>query len=102
MFLGHDGRNSLKTIWKHPIKITDTQDVFMPVGSRLLSVQQQYGQWQSWWEVPDTEAPAMRTTVSVIGTGNPVTHDPGRYVCTAQEFDLPFCWHFYTDDGAKS
>ena len=92
----------MKTIWKFPIKITDTQDVFMPRGSRLLSVQQQYGEWQGWFEVPDTTAPDMRIRVSVIGTGNPVAHDPGRYVCTTQDSKLPVVWHFYTDDGVGS
>jgi len=92
----------MKTIWKHPIEITDMQDVFMPHGSRLLSVQQQRGEWQGWFLVPDTAAPAMRITVNVVGTGNPVTRDLGRYVCTSQDSRLKAVWHFFADEGPVS
>ena len=92
----------MKTIWKHPIEITDIQSVPMPAGSRLLSVQQQHGEWQGWFEVPNTLAPDAQFRVFVLGTGNPITMDIGRYVCTAQDSKLGAVWHFYTDDGEWS
>jgi hypothetical protein len=105
----------MKTIWKHPIKITDIQNVSMPTGSRLLSVQQQsihplggIGEeapptWQGWFEVPDTEAPKERTRIATVGTGNPFPPgDHWRYACTTQHLESGLCWHFYTDDGAGS
>jgi hypothetical protein len=105
----------MKTIWKHPIKITDYQSVFMPEGSRLLTVQEQFSHhlggigdeapptWQSWWMVPDTTAPAMRTEVITVGTGNPFPRgDQWRYVCTTQHQLSGLCWHFFSDDGARS
>ena len=65
----------MKTIWKYPIAMTDVQNVTMPVGAEILSVQPQGGELQLWAIVDPEAAPEFRV-IECVGTGHWM-HDVG-------------------------
>ena len=80
----------VRTIYKYAIEITDRQEVSIPFGAKLLTVQFQARIPFLWAEV-DTAMPVIPFSIAVYGTGNPC--DGGRYISTAQQDGL--VWHFY-------
>lgn len=64
--------NMIRTIWKYPLKVTDTQDVMMPEGADILTAQMQ-GVTLCLWALVNPDAPKQRREIEVLGTGNPAT-----------------------------
>jgi hypothetical protein len=60
---------------------------------KVLSIQQQNGQWCVWVEVGLEDGVTARLRLVVVGTGRPVPADAGDHIATVQ--DGPWCWHFY-------
>lgn len=86
-----------KTIWKFPIVITDLQTVPLPDGAKVLTVAEQRGDLCLWAEV-NPDAPKVKRTFEVFGTGHPMHTDMGverGYVGTAQTEGGSFVWHVY-------
>lgn len=74
----------MKAIWKYEIKTTDAQSVEMPLGAKILTVQEQFDNPCIWCLV-DTEAKKAFRELRVIGTGHPIEDDfTGIYVGTYQ------------------
>jgi len=61
----------MNTIWKFPLTITDQNEIEMPKGAELLTVQMQHGEPQLWASV-DPQAPKVSRRIMVHGTGHPV------------------------------
>lgn len=61
----------MNTIWKFPLVITDQNEIEMPKGAELLTVQLQHGEPQLWASV-DPSAPKVRRRIMVHGTGHQV------------------------------
>ena len=71
----------MKTIWKFTIQ--PSCEIIMPVGAKLLDVQEQHGEAQLWALVdPNAEKETRRFTF--YGTGHDVSDDPGTYIGTFQ------------------
>lgn len=95
-------------IWKFPLRQIAVQELLMPVGARVLTVQHQakgmtgsdtYG-WhlnaQLWAEVnPDGEG--ERRTIAMVGTGSPMPGPRDRWVYVATVQHDGFVWHYYID-----
>jgi hypothetical protein len=82
-------------IWKYTLAITDTQDIEMPSGARILSVANQNGELCLWALVPTANATKTRC-IEIIGTGNPISpnHEASRrFIGTA--VINPFVWHVF-------
>ncbi len=58
------------TIYKYPLLILDEQDIEMPIGAGILTVQMQSGQ-PCLWALVDTERPMSKRKVLIRGTGHP-------------------------------
>lgn len=83
----------MKTIYKYQLEITDEQEVALPLGAQILSVQMQNG-ILCLWAFVDSEAYPIARTIRVFGTGNPFpelgTH---QHLGTVQQ--PPCVWHVF-------
>lgn len=68
----HYNRNKMKSIWKYPLGVTDIQDVPMPIGAEVLSVQIQHGM-PCIWAIVDTAGKTEHRVFKMYGTGHPLT-----------------------------
>ncbi len=69
-------------IFKYPLRIDAQQELDLPVGARVLTVQLQDGK-PCLWALVDEDAEVETITIEMIGTGHPV-YDPGKYLGTVQ------------------
>lgn len=60
-----------RRIFKYPLKAQDSQEVELPYGAQILSVQAQRDDVYV-WALVDPIAPTYLQTFYVIGTGNPI------------------------------
>lgn len=83
-------------IWKWTLQIADTQQVQMPRGAQLLSVQMQGGAPQL-WALVNEKAPTEPRTFATYGTGNPMPEllDYGRFVSTYQLHSGSLVFHVF-------
>lgn len=82
-------------IYKYPLRLTDTQNVVMPRGARILTVQMQNAVPTLWAEVDPTDSVGEQRHITIIGTGNGHTSPHSLYLGTVQ--DGPFVWHVFED-----
>ena len=61
----------MKTIWKYPLAITDSQEIRVPAGALALSVQMQ-GDIPCLWVLVDPTADRDLWRITTVGTGHPV------------------------------
>lgn len=80
-------------IWKYELRITDEQELEMPMFSEILSVADQHGSL-CLWAAGDTKLPKVKRTIEIIGTGNPIK-DPGwrKFIGTVSMGS--FVWHVF-------
>ena len=86
------------TIWKYVLKLTDVQDIEIPHGSILLSVQTQNEDPCLWVLVYDTEAEKEVIRLRTIGTGHNITADdfnPKDFLGTYQLRNGAFVAHVF-------
>ena len=83
------------TIWKYPLSPREVQDLSMPDGAEILTVQTQKEQVCLWAKV-DPQAPKVIRTFGVFGTGwEIVTTASMRYIGTVQLEDGDFVYHVF-------
>lgn len=73
----------MKVIYKYPIACTDSQNVFMPTGCKILTVQNQKG-IICIWALVDTNAPSECVKIRILATGQPIDNDCLEYLGTVQ------------------
>ena len=74
----------MKKIYKYRIEATDDQNIEMPVGAKILTVQNQYG-IPCIWAMVDTNAEKERVHIKVYGTGHTIQDsDRLEYIGTFQ------------------
>ena len=81
----------MRSIWKYPLKVTSAQDIEMPDGARILSVQMQGEQPCLWAEV-DPNQVRERRKFFVAATGGPAP-ERAQYLGTFQ--NGAFVGHVY-------
>lgn len=81
-------------IWKWEIEVTDSQEVMMPQGAKLLDVQLQHGQCCI-WALCDEQAPKAPRKIAIYGTGNAIPDEPGEYIATLQERGGALVFHAF-------
>lgn len=82
----------MKTIWKYKILPIDVQDIEIPIGSALLSVQVQNDEPCLWALIYDTNAEKETIRIRTIGTGHQIDDT---------DFDVKdFLGTFQLNDGA--
>lgn len=81
------------TIWKFPLKLTDSQFVEMPDDAHILCVKMKNGVLTMWAQVNPTFTKRYYQ-VLIVGTGNPAPEpERGQYIDSV--FDGPFVWHVF-------
>ena len=83
-----------KAIWKFMINITDTQEIPMPIGAEILTVQSQCGTPCLWARVSPGFKKENRTII-MIGTGHSIRHETGRYIGTFQIDNGALVFHVF-------
>ena len=86
-------------IWKHDLKMIDSQDVLIPRGSKILTAQIQRGELQLWFACNESEN-LERRRVHVVGTGNPMPDNLGEYISTFQLYGGDLVFHVFVEEAA--
>jgi hypothetical protein len=83
------------TIWKFPIKVTESQYVEMPVGAKVLTVQTQCNlPWL--WALVDEDAPKSIRAIDIFGTGFEIPKNyTGKYIGTFQLLGGATVFHLF-------
>jgi hypothetical protein len=84
----------MKTIYKYELAIDDTQELMLPEGAEILTVQMQDG-YPRLWALVDPHAPKKRRYIDIYGTGHPVGDKHGQYLGTFQEHGGQLVWHVF-------
>lgn len=81
----------MKTIWKFHLKEERQQTIAMPIGSRILCVQEQVG--LTMWAEVDPSAAKEERCVEIFGTGHDLNEAERTYIGTVM--GGPYVWHLY-------
>lgn len=83
-------------IYKWQIETTDIQDVTVPKGTKILTVQTQKHTPCIWGLVPQDSTEGEDITLRVIGTGHPIENaDELEYIGTYQIHDGQLVFHVF-------
>lgn len=86
-------------IWKWPLAVTDVQKISVPKGAQILTAQVQ-GDTLSVWALGDTDVETEERLIRVIGTGNPIPTNPGKFIATVQLYGGGLVFHIF--DGGPT
>lgn len=93
----------MKTIWKYPLDITDSQVLTIPKGAHFLSVIEQ-SDIPVLYALVNPSLPTEQTEVLIRGTGHPIdeAHLP-RYVFlgTVGTHSGTLVWHIFVESRSK-
>ena len=73
----------MQTIYKYPLQLTDEQEIHMPKGAKILTIQTQKGYPCLWVQVDDKQPQTPRTIIT-RGTGHPIPDSTLLYLGTYQ------------------
>lgn len=85
-----------KRIWKYQLHTTDTQNLTMPVGAEILTVQTQNG--PCLWVLVDPDAEMEKRTIETFGTGHAIPDTPvgeRKYIGTYQLHNGALVFHVF-------
>lgn len=82
-------------IWKATLEMKDSQNIVVPLGADILTVQLQKGQPTVWFICDDTTPMKSFKTINIYGTGQPLPNEPGRYIATFQLQDGDLVFHAF-------
>lgn len=84
----------MRTVYKYPLELTDSQILHLPSSAKPLSVQLQGNQLCLWADVPAGQFVVEKEVViTIVGTGHPIPPGAVNYLGTVQQG--PFVWHVY-------
>lgn len=77
-----------KIIYRYPLLVTDYQEVLMPIGAEILTIQTQ-GENPSLWALVDpNESNVESRSIEMFGTGHPIADDLNIYHHYISTFQL--------------
>jgi hypothetical protein len=85
-------------ILKYPLRLTDQQDVVMPVGADIFTAKMQSGTLWLWAIVDESVTEALTRDIRILGTGNPFPEDLKAWQSRdfiGTVFDGSFVWHVF-------
>lgn len=89
----------MKAIWKYQLKVTEEQEISLPIGAQILTVQELVGIPCIWVLVDPLETMKEIKTIRIVGTGHPaddVTRE--QYLGTVQICSISghhLVWHVF-------
>jgi len=84
-------------IWKYPLEVADQQNLKLPTGAKILTVQAQDGN-PCLWALVDETLPKFRFeihAIAIYGTGTPIPDEPGDYIATFQIMGGELVFHAF-------
>jgi len=87
----------MKTIWKFEFKVQDDIKIEMPIGSEILTVQEQEGQ-SCLWALVDPDYSTEIRRFDLFGTGHPINENivtSRKYIGTFQMESGKFVFHLF-------
>lgn len=91
-----------KTIYKYPLAVTDFQEVLLPIGAEILTVQTQRETACMWALVNPSETQKEARSIEIFGTGHPIGYDMGisrKYISTFQMHSGQLVFHAFEYTG---
>ncbi len=91
-----------KIIYKYPLEVTDVQNISLPVGAEILTIQTQNEIPCLWALVDPNGIEKESKTIEIFGTGHPVGYDMGvsrKYISTFQLRDGQLIFHAFEYTG---
>lgn len=88
-------------IWKYELNITTGQNISMPKGAEILTVQTQNGK-PCLWALVNPEAELETRFIELFGTGHPVLSGMGasrKYIATFQMNEGSLVFHAFEYTG---
>lgn len=85
----------MKSIFKYPIPVADTQKVTMPADARILCVQTQRGDQVCLWAEVNPNAKLASRTIEMFGTGHAMDESSRIYIGTVQIAGGVLVFHVY-------
>ena len=73
----------MKAVWKYPLPGSDTFDIKMPRGAKILTAAAQFED-VCLWALVNPEAPPETRSFRLAGTGHEITENLGRHISTFQ------------------
>ncbi len=76
-----------KAIYKYQLEVTDLQNILLPKGAEILTIQAQFEKPCLWALVDPNENSNVSVGIEIFGTGPPVGYDMGvdrKYISTFQ------------------
>lgn len=90
-----------KTIYKYPLQVTDLQEVLLPIGAEILTIQVQ-NEIPCLWALVDPDQIKEIVNIEIFGTGHPISYDIGvsrKYISTFQLNDGQLVFHTFEYTG---
>ena len=87
----------MKTIWKYGLKMVDSQEINMPEGAEILTVQTQFDM-PCIWALVDPKAKIEQRFFVIYGTGHDIYFDMGvkrKYIGTFQIMKGAGIYHLF-------
>ncbi len=83
-----------KVIWKFDLEAKPEQQIEMPIGAEILSMQMQ-GDQARLWALVEPEAKKETRTFEVIGTGQLIPDEDRIFIGTYQVFNGDLVFHVF-------
>ena len=92
----------MRSVWKFPLKVANSQAVQIPAGAKILSVQAQ-GDAVCLWALCDTEALPEPRYIAIHGTGHEVYDGLLEHISTFQMHGSALVFHAFehTSNGGE-
>lgn len=85
-----------ETVYKYSLEIKDEQMVLLPIGARILTVQQQNNNIFLWALVNSTASEEQAFTIRIHGTGHAISDsDELEYINTVQLYGGKLVFHVF-------
>jgi hypothetical protein len=82
-------------VYKYKLRLTDFQGIDLPVGAKILTVQEQRGEIQLWALVDQDQDHTERRFIEIAGTGHDILNDVKDYITTFQQLGGNLVWHVF-------
>lgn len=86
----------MKTIWKFPLEIKDVQEISVPAGAGIMTVQMQGGRPCLWAHLNQQDI-FQKRRIFIVGTGHSVPEVNVRYIGTFQTAGGALVFHAFED-----
>ncbi len=83
-------------VYKYPLELIPEQNIQIPFGSKILTVQTQYEDARivCLWALVDPERKPVERTIIIRGTGHELKEEV-KYIGTVQHAEGTLVWHIF-------